>query len=597
MGGIIAKLTSDRKNLKESLWRITPADCNGYSCKTHNYVDRSDNHATNFTLTAPDHPTLIIQQKSSSKHKDEWLVYLTDKRHLCDYVDAVKQITEILVYRLRLETVRIKLKKGWSNYVENIYANVTFDTYKGYAKIMFEHKRIFDMFVDYMSESPMRNWCWVDLWMSKDRKICMELDNEYNEPSCSIYGKTINDLVTFIRLIEFLANPSSDKQLFEVMVLIKQYFSGEEQMGGNALKTVVTERLDKFEYDVVSDEVMFELMLFGNNRGIKPNNISVVPAYRAKASYGDLDIVIGATPPEKNSTIYSELSDWIYTRMQASELVVNGNVWSFDYKNFQVDLIFVESDLFQTALVYYSYNDLGGLMGRIARRMGMKYGSDGLKARYWYNENQVSDWYVVSTEPYEIFELLGYDYEVFTKGFDTLTDIFEYTASSPFFNKELFVLENRNNHSRSRDSKRKTYTGFLTWLSDKSDLPAFNWPSLVEKGSKQNASDVLSWMFNNHTGLVTESHCDVRLRVIHNEWVIHSDMVVEEGLKSYFNGNLVKEWTGLTGLDFNMFMKHCKEQKEATFSKDQWVVMCVNGGVKKWVLDLYHEYVVNRELV
>ena len=42
--------------------------------------------------------------------------------------------------------------------------------------------------------------------------------------------------------------------------------------------------------------------------------------------------------------------------------------------NFQIDFIKVGEENWETSKNYFSYNDLGNLMGRLAQRLGVKYG-------------------------------------------------------------------------------------------------------------------------------------------------------------------------------------------------------------------------------
>jgi hypothetical protein len=79
---------------------------------------------------------------------------------------------------------------------------------------------------------------------------------------------------------------------------------------------------------------------------------------------------------------------------------------------------------------------------------------------------------ILLTREYEAaLFFLGYDPERFREGFENLEDIFKYVAGSRYFNRDIFLLENRNAQSRIRDRKRPTYTKFLTWCEDRPNLP------------------------------------------------------------------------------------------------------------------------------
>src|SRR5690606_33914057 len=59
---------------------------------------------------------------------------------------------------------------------------------------------------------------------------------------------------------------------------------------------------------------------------------------------------------------------------------------------------------------------------------------------------------------------LGYDYEAFVYGFQTLEQMFAFVASSPCFDPARYALQARNHTARVRDRKRASYRAVLEWL-------------------------------------------------------------------------------------------------------------------------------------
>lgn len=186
--------------------------------------------------------------------------------------------------------------------------------------------------------------------------------------------------------------------------------------------------------------------------------VEAIPAYASKETFGDLDILIST----------GELEPMVAAEaLSAEEVVRNGPVTSLGVWTsgglFQVDLIYIDKDSFGYAHNYFSYNDLGNLVGRVAHKMGLSHKHNGLyfpvrDGDYKFKEICLTKDYLLA------LEFLGFSPDVFQRGFNTLEDIFKYVVDSDFFSKEIYLLENRNYASRVRDRKRHTYHEFLKWM-------------------------------------------------------------------------------------------------------------------------------------
>jgi hypothetical protein len=293
-------------------------------------------------------------------------------------------------------------------------------------------------------------------------------------------------------------------------------------MGGNAIKSA--SRINKQQYDVAV--LKLEHILVQSGTGF-----SVVPAYFNKETFGDIDVVIDV-PLTVNQV--KEL-------FGATEIVKNSNVISFGFNveglpTIQVDLIYQSEETYEFAVEYFSFNDLGNLCGRLSAKMGMKFGHDGLWLPMRDGTNQFHE--ILLTQDFEeALSIIDLDYDRWCYGFADLTDIFEFVRSSKFFNSDIYLLDNRNTISRTRDSKRKTYMEFLKY-NEKNPLSRYTFV--------KDKSFYLPLIFSHFP--------DAGLEYF-NAMEEHR---LKMAAKLMFNGDLVREWTGLEGKALGEFMKELK---------------------------------------
>lgn len=319
-------------------------------------------------------------------------------------------------------------------------------------------------------------------------------------------------------------------------------------MGGNAL-SVTAVRLTKKNFDLVSAQCVDRLQAcFPGAR------VVVIPAYREKADFGDCDVLVAAADYDPNKAAAA---------LDPVEVVRNGPVTSVGVRVaseagvpgessvFQVDLIAIEEAAFDYALGYFSFNDLGNLIGRTAHRAGLSHKHNGL-------------WYYVRDGDYKFREIcltrdhdtalkfLGYDPARFQQGFDNLEDIFEYVAGSAFFNRDIFLLENRNAKSRIRDRKRRTYMECLAWFDARPELPAYQYPD-----------DKSAWLprIAEHFPLFEAEYQQAL-----------TDMADQRAMKERFNGEWVSQLTGLLGKELGGLMKRFKESFESPEAQRAFVL-------------------------
>lgn len=337
-------------------------------------------------------------------------------------------------------------------------------------------------------------------------------------------------------------------------------------MGGNALKEFGVTRLSSAEYYLIANEIKPRLMnLFPEIR------FDIIPAFKSKDSFGDMDILYsGQNILNFNKTLLDEFNPVGY--------INNGDCLSITYptfesNTFQIDFIKTNPDSHEFSLNYFSYNDLGNLIGRIYHKMGLKFGHKGLLyvVRDPDNSDTVikeisitRDWnYVI-----ELGKFPKYEHERFIK----LRDVFDYAIASPYFNRDIFLLENRNHISRVRDRKRTSYMTFLKYIGNKKNLPKFNWNDSPIKPT------ILNKLFTDFP----------LFRQEYNKVI--GDFSKNKQLHEKYNGNLVREWIGLEGKDLGSFMKFIKPQ-----ITDEFIEMNDVAQIQNKVLFFWETYIAEKD--
>lgn len=319
-------------------------------------------------------------------------------------------------------------------------------------------------------------------------------------------------------------------------------------MGGNAL-SVTAVRLTKKNYERLAADCLARLQAcFPNNR------VAVIPAYGSKADFGDCDILVSSTGYDRERAAAA---------LGACEVVPNGpttsvgvvlreEVGAVSGNVFQVDLIEIADESFDFAYAYGSFNDLGNLIGRTAHRAGLVHRHDGL---FYYLRNGTHKFAdICLTRDYDqALRFLGYDPARFHAGFDTLEDIFEYVAGSAYFNRDIFLLENRNAKSRIRDRKRHTYMSFLRWCEARPELPAFEYPE-----------DKAAWLprIAEHFPHF-QAEYDQAL----------ADQADLNAARARFNGEWVGALTGLKDKDLGILMKNIKASFPSPEAMRQFILV------------------------
>lgn len=327
-------------------------------------------------------------------------------------------------------------------------------------------------------------------------------------------------------------------------------------MGGNAMAKFGARRYSKEEADVVRYE------LFSAIKKYLPDlKFQEIPYYRMKDSFGDLDILVEGPLTEDHYETFLTICKY-------QPHVINGGVMSTLYENLQIDFIPMPPEDYETALTYYSYNDLGNLMGKTFHKFGLKYGHRGLTMPVRDGDHQFDE-IVVSKDAREIFHFAGYSYRRFEDGFDTLKEIFDYVISTHFFSAETFQYENLNHTNRIRDKKRSTYNAFLEYLK-------FNWNSDKNYKFEDDKDEYLDQIFGFFPDALFQYHAAI------------TELGIRKMTAEIYNGNLVSEITGLKGHYLGKLMFQIKKK----YGQPQtWALGKTNKQIWDIIVAEYNDYV------
>lgn len=307
-------------------------------------------------------------------------------------------------------------------------------------------------------------------------------------------------------------------------------------MGGQLFRTkfnVQTHRLPRAEYLALVQELspLFEKLF---------TKFNVCPALNTKQDFGDMDVVC---VPKNSNTLTADVKNLF----QTDYVFKNGSTTSFVYKNFQVDLVTSPDEEYEFCKFYFGSADAGNFYGKLAHSLGCKFGHDGLKLPVRFSDDHLLDEVVLTRDPKTACEFL--DVEM-TTDFDTFEQVFANVSSSKYFNPESYKLENNNAVARVRDKKRPMYRLFLEMCQNLPEGKTY-FPRSKDKSV--------------HLNTVFEAFPHAKTE--YSELMEKKARLEEYRVK--FNGDLVKELTGLENKELGLFMQKFK----STYSQEQVLEM------------------------
>ncbi len=335
-------------------------------------------------------------------------------------------------------------------------------------------------------------------------------------------------------------------------------------MGGNALKTVKTVRKNKDEYEIIKKEILEKI-----KGKLQCEIVIEVPN---KLDFGDLDVLY-------INDDNLDIKKIIQETYNPKEIVHNGEVFSFDYNDFQIDFIRCKNkEKLNMAQFYFSYGDIGSIIGRISNYYGLKFGHRGLWLVLMENtlesnkDVNMAETYgkvKLSKIPKEICEFLDFDYIIWENGFKNKTEIFEWIVKSKYFKKEIF--NTLNYEHRSRVVLRPFYKEFLNFIEfDVSNIKKAN---LKEGEVKVNIQDYAIKHFKKEDKVEE----------------LHKEIQIKKERKEKFNGKYLIDY-GIepkkVGQYIYNFKKYIEEEYNLDF--DTWL----DNQTKESVFSLFRTYMI-----
>jgi len=324
-------------------------------------------------------------------------------------------------------------------------------------------------------------------------------------------------------------------------------------MGGHALQDGMTRRYSAHEYHRLIPLVEAQVYRSLRTSECGPA-VSIIPSLRAKESFGDMDVLV------ESSKLPTDWVERIRADFRPNEMVKNGPVLSFDYRELQIDLILAPGDEFGFSRAYFSWGDTGNLIGRIAHKMGLKFGHDGLWLPYRDGDYLFRE-ILVTRDFQDALRFLGFNASRWDAGFDTQEDVYQFIAAGEYFDPTIYQLENRTSRDRVRDRKRPMYSGFLEWAEKNASAHFTAWPS-----------DKRDWLPD-----VFKIFQNTR---IHYEQA-QSDLARQKAVRAKFDGNLIGKATGLSGKALGELMREIKSSFSSGMEFEQFMLDSSEADVAK----------------
>jgi len=181
--------------------------------------------------------------------------------------------------------------------------------------------------------------------------------------------------------------------------------------------------------------------------------------YSNKADFGDVDVVVSEAAI---TTTWSDLRDTLIAELGLTRAQRVGAMFSTVYEDFQVDYIVRPARDFESTCAFLDFNDLGNLLGKIFRRMNLKYGEQGLQYVFRRADGNYTRDIDVCRDIQRICAYLSLDVAHWESGFETLEEMYAWLVASPWFSVAPYRDPSRTTRARQRPTIRR----FLEWLNE-----------------------------------------------------------------------------------------------------------------------------------
>lgn len=303
-------------------------------------------------------------------------------------------------------------------------------------------------------------------------------------------------------------------------------------MGGNLFKLG---RLPKEKYLAIEQELRIYLdQKFGDQYRI--------PRYfKDKGDFGDVDIILSHAILKDQT--WPEIKEEIIEDLQLKTYQTTGTLFSTVYRNFQVDYFLRPVEYFDSTYSFLSFNDLGNLIGKIARRFNLKYGEEGLVYVFRRANQHYKKDIPVSLDFKKIYQFLKLDDQKWEEGFESRKEMFDWIVASPYFSIRPYIKLSKQSEKRAKE--RTTMKRFLVYLEEENIQKEY--PYLE---NKEDYFPIIAAYFpeaNLAEAIKKEKAREVFL----------------EELKEKYNGKMIMElFPQLEGKELGAFIKSFQEQFE-----------------------------------
>lgn len=329
-------------------------------------------------------------------------------------------------------------------------------------------------------------------------------------------------------------------------------------MGGSLLGA---ERMPLEKFKELMSRFLPEL-----RKALGDTEFTVVPYYSEKEDFGDLDILVKEKTDVVRASVVSHFGLPPEHKMIKLPYSTNHNCFSFLFEKFQVDLICTIPD-YETSIAYYSFNDVGNILGRFFHKFGLKFGHQGLLYPLRDERGIVRKELVVCKDQKLILEFLGLSFDKWDKGFSSLEDIFEWVATGKYFDPNIFMGE-LSAINEKRDRKRRTFSRFLDWVEEAK--PKQNY-EFMPRDQREEYIPLVETFFG----------CDIKGGLDDFKF----DMEIEKKLKEKFNGEIVMEITGLKGKELGTFMGNFQKYDDGSF--EQYILETSPEDIRQYIKTVF----------
>jgi hypothetical protein len=303
--------------------------------------------------------------------------------------------------------------------------------------------------------------------------------------------------------------------------------------------------LSREEYRIFSAEIV---RMLSKSFGVYSGSLITIPSYAYKESYENVRLIIC------NSRLPSNFATTIQNNFKPKATYQDENcmVYSFEYNDVQIDLFHVSDEKYSFAANYFSYDNICNLISILAEKMGFKLRYDGLHVPVYYNNEKIK--YVLVTGSFsETLELLGFG-TGYNYYFTSELDLYRFIVNSKYFNKDIFLPENRSDIEKQEDQRIPIYGNFINYIRPNNIMNKFNYSDPIKKPWVEQLKKNYPLVIKDCISII-----DNRKR--------------QDLIKYKFNNDIVTQITGI-GIDekLNKFLKDFKASFKSNYDFEQFVL-------------------------